>query len=244
MSEPQLPTAPPAQRYADPTKPETLRYWDGERWTEHTAPGPGPRPAKAQELGTAALWLAVALAVLSLLTAVFSAEGERNLIHDAATDSISFGMYDVVSLINLPVVIATYIVTCMWLYRCRTNVDLLRPNAKQKRRAGWVWFGWLTPFVAAWFPFQIVRDIGTRARSEGRPAEGPPSLGLWWMFWLISNVINNIDVPIALSEDVELMRYTAEVDVAAAFAAAAGAIFWVRIIRYIQGDQMELLRRA
>lgn len=32
--------APPADWYADPTQPGTLRYWDGTAWTSHTAPAP------------------------------------------------------------------------------------------------------------------------------------------------------------------------------------------------------------
>ncbi|WP_084124771.1 DUF2510 domain-containing protein [Demequina sp. NBRC 110054] len=31
---------PPAAWYADPTQPNTVRYWDGAAWTEHTAPAP------------------------------------------------------------------------------------------------------------------------------------------------------------------------------------------------------------
>ena len=36
---------PPAGWYADPERPDTLRYWDGSQWTEHTHPGlPGAPP--------------------------------------------------------------------------------------------------------------------------------------------------------------------------------------------------------
>jgi hypothetical protein len=33
--------APPGW-YADPTRPGTMRWWDGVRWTEQYAPGPAP----------------------------------------------------------------------------------------------------------------------------------------------------------------------------------------------------------
>jgi len=238
------PSNPPAQWYPDPGEPTRLRYWDGTAWTDHVTVGAGPRPASPRALGNAALWLAVALTVLDLLVAAFSPEGERNLIRDATTGSISFGVYDAIGIVYLPVGIAVYVVTCLWLYRCRTNVELLRPNAPQKRQALWAWFGWLTPFVAAWFPYQIVRDIGTRPRFEGHPAQRPPGLGLWWTFWLISSVVANVGLPIALSEDVELLRYSAEFDIVSGLTMAVCAFFWVRIIRYIQGDQAELLRQA
>lgn len=35
-------TIPPADWYADPAQPGTLRYWDGTSWTSHTVPGPPP----------------------------------------------------------------------------------------------------------------------------------------------------------------------------------------------------------
>ena len=38
-------TLPPADWYPDPTQPSTYRYWDGQRWTDHTAPMQAPPPA-------------------------------------------------------------------------------------------------------------------------------------------------------------------------------------------------------
>ncbi len=35
-------TTVPAGWYTDPQVRGTLRYWDGARWTEHTAPMPPP----------------------------------------------------------------------------------------------------------------------------------------------------------------------------------------------------------
>ena len=33
-----------ANWYPDPNSPGTLRYWDGQAWTEHTAPDPNAAP--------------------------------------------------------------------------------------------------------------------------------------------------------------------------------------------------------
>lgn len=239
-----VPPSIPAQWYPDPLNPNQRRYWDGAQWTVHVATGSGPRPASTDQLGNTAQWLAVALTGLALLSAAFSAEGERNLIHDTTSDSISFGAYDAIGLVDAPLGIAVYVVTCLWLHLCRTNVELLRPDARQKRQAGWVWFGWLTPFVSVWFPYQIVRDIGTRPPSEGHPAKRPPGLGLWWASWLLYNIIGTLALPVAFSEDVDLLRYAAEVDIASGLTMAVCAIFWVRIIRHIRRDQTELLRPA
>lgn len=41
-------TTVPAGWYADPQVTGTLRYWDGTRWTEHTAPMPPPTAPPVQ----------------------------------------------------------------------------------------------------------------------------------------------------------------------------------------------------
>lgn len=40
----------PANWYPDPSQPAMLRYWDGIRWTDHTAPAVAP-PAPKEDLG-------------------------------------------------------------------------------------------------------------------------------------------------------------------------------------------------
>jgi hypothetical protein len=35
----------PAAWYPDPKNPALVRFWDGQRWTEHTAPGAQPQAA-------------------------------------------------------------------------------------------------------------------------------------------------------------------------------------------------------
>jgi hypothetical protein len=46
-------TPTPAGWYADPESPGQYRYWDGQAWTQHTAPASAPPPsaetASAQE---------------------------------------------------------------------------------------------------------------------------------------------------------------------------------------------------
>jgi hypothetical protein len=39
--------------FPDSSKPGLLRYWDGERWTEHTAPAGAPPPVAAVAVATA-----------------------------------------------------------------------------------------------------------------------------------------------------------------------------------------------
>lgn len=45
VSLPPMPPGSPAQWASDPSGVSDLRYWDGQRWTEHVSPTGGPQPA-------------------------------------------------------------------------------------------------------------------------------------------------------------------------------------------------------
>lgn len=92
---PPTPPRPDAGWYADPERPDRLRWWDGESWTEHTAPveaGPPAAPAAPDErqpgngysigaivLGVASfVFLPIVLGVIGIVLALVArSRGER-----------------------------------------------------------------------------------------------------------------------------------------------------------------------
>jgi hypothetical protein len=81
--------APPAGWYKHPNMANTQRYWDGERWTDHVAPGtPQPPGGVAQPTGTPPLtdkgvdssyaWL-IALAPLAAIAITYFVPGTGTL---------------------------------------------------------------------------------------------------------------------------------------------------------------------
>ena len=131
--------------------------------------------------------------------------------------------------------IAAYVLTCLWLYRVRTNVDITHPGAHHTRKKGWVWGGWVVPVVAVWFPFQIVRDLLKAHRGSAPMA----LLGWWWGFWLVTNITAQIGPQlIGLDEidtsSVEFLGIAEGVD---ATINVVALILWLAVIRRIDQAQ-------
>ena len=85
----------------------------------------------------------------------------------------------------LPIVLSllSAIVTIVWLYRARLNVEGLR---HQRRAKGWAIGGWFCPVVNLWFPFQIVEDIAAVDKPLREAHAGAPIRYAWWLCWLLS----------------------------------------------------------
>lgn len=91
-------------------------------------------------------------------------------------------VYDVFTMLQLPALLAAYIVTCLWLTRCRSLLQERGSSYPQTRSTVWVWLGWWVPIVSLWFPYQVVRDV-RRASRYAAPA-GTGLLAGWWTCWL------------------------------------------------------------
>ena len=96
----------------------------------------------------------------------------------------SLGVYYAATALALLGLVAGFVTGSMWLDRARKNAEVLAPDGRHTRRAGWAWGGWVTPFVALWFPFQVVRDV-RRALS---PMETSALIGFWWALFLASEI--------------------------------------------------------
>jgi hypothetical protein len=86
--------------YADPQRPQTLRYWSGSAWTEHTRPSAPPVVAATQSNGSAVAALVCGILgivgfivplfgfLLSVAAIVLGAIGRRRAAADPATDGM------------------------------------------------------------------------------------------------------------------------------------------------------------
>ncbi|MCF4122966.1 DUF4328 domain-containing protein [Antribacter sp. KLBMP9083] len=204
---------------------------------------PGVLPTVPGVLATAAAVLAWAYVGLRAITAL-SAWAGLGTWTEAAEQGLSYTeagwvAYDGVALLLVPLVVASYVVGVLWLYRSRVFAETWAPAARQERGRVWVWLGWVVPVVSLWFPYQVVRDV-RRATVNGLLREG---LGLWWACWLLAVFLDRIGSRLLGGVlgtdplDVGAVAAFPVVETIAAAVTAVGGYLWVAFIREITAAQ-------
>jgi len=106
----------------------------------------------------------------------------------------------ILALLQMPVYLATSILFLVWLNLSYKNLYALRPSFL-KFSSGWAVGYWFIPFLNLWKPFQVVREVWWESDPEipqdqmflTESLHGAPTyMGVWWAFWLGSNIANNI----------------------------------------------------
>jgi hypothetical protein len=172
-----------------------MRWWDGARWTEHTADWSGIRPAAAamnQPIlvnqptrlaqlererkvapwlrGLLLLWpIAVALSLGGVVSTV------DQLAHGDADSSLPTLWW--VGQLGGLVGIAVSVLRIIWLYRAATLARSLGLDARREPMHAAI--GWLIPIINYWWPYQGVTDLFP-------PGERPDRRIAWW--WTTSIV--------------------------------------------------------
>jgi hypothetical protein len=213
------------------------RYGPAAR--QQAGPPPGyyfPAPPKPLgSLGLAAAWLAVVVTVVGLTGAALAWPAQSRYLEAAERGESFFETwtaFDIVGIVQLPVTIAAYVVTCLWLYRARTNATVMRPYLHHARSPGWAWGGWVCPVVNLWFPYQVVRDVA-RDPQAPRPV---PGIGTWWTFWLLSSVIGEMGARF-VGIDTSLVPVFGALVSAGAVLQVVALVLWLRIVRAITQQQ-------
>jgi hypothetical protein len=97
------------------------------------------------------------------------------------------------SLVTLAVLITTYVVAGVWVYRAGANVRTFGAKGLQDS-PGWA-VGWYAIPIMQWFrPFMAMTEIW---KASGDPLSWsaqrtPALLGGWWAFWVLTNILGTI----------------------------------------------------
>ena len=218
---------PPADWYPDPGDPHRLRYWDGARWTDHvvpwrpTAPVHTYRSARSWAIASCLLVVLVAVACCAVAVAAGVA------VDDPDNGGLPVYVGLLVAVGGLQV--AAYPFTCLWLWQTRENAEALNPRARHSRSRGWIWGGWVTPFVSFWFPFQVIRDIRDATRPRGA---GGGLIEWWWLFWVLFLVTGRVAVAFDYGTS-----NLAQAEMWDALFGVLAAVSWVGVVRTVTREQ-------
>lgn len=205
---------------------------------------PGPVLAVPSGLATASIVLACAWMAAQVLRVITAPEAARVMADAAAGGSTyldaEFVAYDAVSLAGNPIIVAAYIVTCLWLYRSRTLAEAFQPHYHHQRGPIWAWLGWWVPVVSLWFPYQVVRDV--RRATAPRPVTG---IGWWWATWLVFFWFSRTADRVSVRSTPEATEMASNVlvpyEVVATVGGVVALVLWIRIVRAITAAQHERL---
>ena len=129
----------------------------------------------------------LALVALMLIGEIAELQGYISL--DNAGDVTSpDGLYAGILLANWLLLLATYVVFGMWIFRAAANVDAaMVPGFRYT--AGWA-IGWhFVPLANFYKPFDAMRQIWNASHSGGRDLDrGEPLLVYWWGLWVLTGI--------------------------------------------------------
>jgi hypothetical protein len=188
--------------------------------------------------------LALAQVVNTILAFPASAAIKESTSDDVF-DEVEVILYGLGAFVLIPIGIASYVVTCLWLGKCRKNADLFAPDYKQDRDSVWVWLGWLIPIVSLWFPYQVVRDV--RRASIQLRAESATIVWWWvaWLVWLVGSRIAGNLFPDDLDKSGAngLAQAIPVVETINGVAILVALVLWIRLVREITHGQVQLVHR-
>jgi hypothetical protein len=140
-------------------------------------------------------------------------------------------------MIDIPVIglyLAAGVVFIVWLWRARSNAELIAPH-EHKYRKSWAVWGWL-PIVNLWIPRRYTLDVWRVSRPPREFGRTPAEVNWWWGLFLTSQVIERIAGRMLVNgETLEAFTDGATLATAAALLGVPAAVLAVVIVRRI-GD--------
>lgn len=158
--------------------------------------------AHTRALFAQALLLAnAAVAAVSLLVNAYAATSSASsvTVGDEEINAAEL-MLGFVALAQLFVYLATIVLFIVWLHRAYKNVPAF--GVQTEHSPGWAAGSWFIPFLNLVRPYQIVKetwvksdpgvDLSAGYADAGAGARAATLVGVWWAFWLLSNVVGNV----------------------------------------------------
>lgn len=163
-------------------------------------------PVRLAKPARLSVFLSVALSVVGLVSTGMELQFVNNVEAGAyATDAALFSAADandmrqmVVGIAQIVVFVLAAVFVGRWIYFSNRNVRLLGATGL-KNTPGWAVGWYFVPIANLWKPYQAMKEIWQASANplEWFGQERTPLLPLWWLFWLVSNVIGQVSFRMA-----------------------------------------------
>jgi hypothetical protein len=193
-------------------------------------------------LFTAHIVLGVLLAITSALVGTFYAE--MLVSEEMNGDPVGLGVVigaGCLGLLTLPLLLLTAVLFWVWLYRANKNARALGAKG-MNFTPGWCVGWWFVPIMNLFMPYRVTAEIYRASDPEAgafdwqnRPAA--TILGLWWGSWVLSNLISNVEMQLALPDDPATAAAGSWVGVGSCLLTVLSAYFAIRVVRLIHQRQ-------
>lgn len=187
------------------------------------------------------LWIALALELVAGISDYLQLQFLHNVqngIPVSAADADSNDQRQaLIALVYLAVYITSLVFFIMWMRRAYYNLHRVVSNLSFGE--GWAAGAWFVPFVNFVRPFRIMKEMAYETEqllvrenlTEPKPIR-TKIVGMWWAFWLLTNVGANISSRIQLKSDsLDTLVTTTTVDIVLAVLAIPLTILSVRMVR-------------
>lgn len=147
------------------------------------------------------------------------------------------------TVIQLLVYIATVVLFLMWLYRAHENLAAFGvPKTQMEYSSGWTVGSFFVPIVSLIIPYRAVREVWRKSVPQQTSMFGaldPPSyFPIWWGFWIVSNIIDQIYFRLSWREDAA-SDAVAILGIVSGVLGIIAALLAVKVVREIQHQQVE-----
>ncbi len=152
----------------------------------------------------------------------------------------------IISLFYSIILFLSFITIGRWLY-VSAKKNYLSEVKNLKIKPGWAVGWYFIPFANLIMPYRSMRETfkASFKRDDWENITIPYDIPIWWITWLITNVLFNVSSRIQLSyfndQSYEDLNFLSYIDVTNDIFLIVNAIFLIRIVRIISFNQREVL---
>jgi hypothetical protein len=161
-----------------------------------------PLPNNASRAQTASVMMIISIVLFAIQTlkSLYKMTLDEYELESSTSLLIGEG---ILGIIQFFITIISAIFFIMWFRRAYNNLHICGVK-ELPYKEGWAAGGWFVPFISLYYPYRIMNSIWSGTQSairkigEHYQREEDGYIGWWWTFWIIANLISNIEAQITL----------------------------------------------